>query len=170
MTTTTTTATRGVNETEMEYEECDCSCAPRLDQRRLSWFLEVLSAHLFAKILFGRDASKAINMTEEVEDELGTPLSRKNMWAVGMRACDSEAWLDLCLLPCVRACVRAWVCMCVCVCVGTSATKRTQGFCNNLADLAYQLIECAKISSISYCILAGACGTHVLPHATKLWT
>ena len=34
-------------------------------------------------------------MTEEVEDELGTPLSRKNKWAIGMRACDSEAWLDL---------------------------------------------------------------------------
>ena len=48
-------------------------------------------------------------------------LSRKNMWAVGMRACDSEAWLDLCLLPCVRvcvcACVRACVRGCVCVCV-----------------------------------------------------
>ncbi|CAE7949982.1 unnamed protein product [Symbiodinium sp. KB8] len=41
------------------------------------------------------DCSCAINMTEEVEDELGTPLSRKNKWAIGMRACDSEAWLDL---------------------------------------------------------------------------
>lgn len=40
------------------------------------------------------DCSCAINMTEEVEDELGTPLSRKNMWAVGMRACDSEAAWD----------------------------------------------------------------------------
>ena len=28
---------------------------------------------------------------------------------------------------------------------------------------------CKTISSMSYCIIAGACGTHVLPHATKLW-
>ena len=30
-------------------------------------------------------------MTEEVEEELGTVLKRKDKWAIGMRACDSEA-------------------------------------------------------------------------------
>ncbi|CAE7663965.1 unnamed protein product, partial [Symbiodinium sp. CCMP2456] len=40
------------------------------------------------------DCSCAINMTEEVEDELGTPLSRKNKWAIGMRACESQASWD----------------------------------------------------------------------------
>ena len=47
--------------------------------------------------------------------------------------------------------------MCGCVCVWTSVTKRTQGFCNNLA---FQLIECAKISSMSYCIIAGGPRAH----------
>ena len=45
--------------------------------------------------------------------------------------------------------------VCVCVCVWTSVTKRTQGFCNNLA---HQLIEPAKILSMFYCILAGGRG------------
>ena len=39
----------------------------------------------------------------------------------------------------------------------TSVTKRTPGFCNNLA---HQLIERAKISRMFYCILAGGPTAH----------
>ena len=52
----------------------------------------------------------------------------------------------------------------VCVCVWTSVTKRTQGFCNNLAHL---LIEHAKISSMFYCILAGGRGSHFTASANE---
>ena len=52
----------------------------------------------------------------------------------------------------------------VCVCVWTSVTKRTQGFCNNLA---HQLIEHAKISSMFYCILAGGPRAHHTARANE---
>ena len=48
--------------------------------------------------------SEAINMTEEVEDELGTPLKRKQKWAIGMRACDSEACPDIGLPSSLSCC------------------------------------------------------------------
>ena len=69
-----------------------------------------------------------------------------------------------CACVCVRVCACAR-CVCVCACVWTSVTKRTQGFCNNLA---HQLIERATISSMFYCILAGAEGLISRPLPTKL--
>ena len=50
------------------------------------------------------------------------------------------------------------------VCVWTSVTKRTQGFCNNLA---HQLIARAKISSMFYCILAGGPRAHHTARANE---
>ena len=48
--------------------------------------------------------------------------------------------------------------------VWTSVTKRTQGLCNNLA---HQLTERAKISSMFYCILAGGQRAHHTARANE---
>ena len=44
-----------------------------------------------------------------------------------------------------------WVGVCVCVCV-----------CG-------WVVVCVCVPSVICNFIAGACGTHVLPHATKLW-
>ena len=50
------------------------------------------------------------------------------------------------------------------VCAWTSVTKRTQGFCNNLA---HQLIDRAKISSMFSCILARGPRAHHTARANE---
>ena len=56
-----------------------------------------------------------------------------------------------------------YVCAWVCVCVDLSYQEDT-GFCNNLA---HQLIERAKISSMFYCILAGGPRAHHTARANE---
>ena len=55
----------------------------------------------------------------------------------------------------------------VCVCVWTSVNYQED---TRFLQLLHQLIDRAKLVSMFLCVLAGTCGAHVLPHATKLWT